>query len=167
MPGNFMRWDVLIELIKGNKYRNIAEVGIAKGHTALKLLESCDLDNYYAIDFRYHPAFLQAMEGHFYPAFRPCLLSSDRAAAVIPDDLDMVFVDAAHDEKSVKEDILRWLPKVRDGGILCGHDYGNSKWVGVKKAVDYCLGSANILIVEEKTIPMVWIYCQRYHITPP
>jgi hypothetical protein len=37
--------------------------------------------------------------------------------------LDLCFIDAAHDKASVCEDIRAWLPKVRKGGILCGHDY--------------------------------------------
>jgi predicted O-methyltransferase YrrM len=37
--------------------------------------------------------------------------------------LDFVFIDASHDFESVKEDIQHWLPKVKKGGILAGHDY--------------------------------------------
>lgn len=48
--------------------------------------------------------------------------------------LNFAFLDAAHDEFSVSEDSRIWLPKVKPGGYLCGHDYG--VFDGVKKAVD-------------------------------
>jgi len=37
--------------------------------------------------------------------------------------LDAVYIDGAHDYINVKKDILAWLPKVKNGGIICGHDY--------------------------------------------
>lgn len=54
------------------------------------------------------------------------------------DSLDFVFIDASHEYEDVKNDILAWLPKVKDGGILAGHDYYvNTDWFpGVKKAVN-------------------------------
>ena len=48
---------------------------------------------------------------------------------------DFVFIDACHEYEAVKADIAAWLPKVRRGGILCGHDYVG-KHKGVKPAVD-------------------------------
>jgi predicted O-methyltransferase YrrM len=49
--------------------------------------------------------------------------------------LDFVFIDASHDYENVKADILAWMPKVKKGGILSGHDY-NKHWPGVMQAVD-------------------------------
>ena len=37
--------------------------------------------------------------------------------------LDYVYVDARHDRKGVAEDLEHWWPKLREGGILAGHDY--------------------------------------------
>jgi len=48
---------------------------------------------------------------------------SAEAAHVFQDDsVDFVFLDANHDHDWVKRDILAWLPKVRKGGIIAGHD---------------------------------------------
>jgi len=52
--------------------------------------------------------------------------------------LDAVFIDADHRYESVKADILAWMPKVKKGGILAGHDYVDSH-NGVIKAVNETL----------------------------
>ena len=36
--------------------------------------------------------------------------------------LDVCFLDADHRYEYVKRDIEKFLPKVKSGGILCGHD---------------------------------------------
>jgi hypothetical protein len=41
-------------------------------------------------------------------------------------DLDFVYIDGAHDFKSVADDICEWKKKVRRGGIVFGHDYKRS-----------------------------------------
>lgn len=52
--------------------------------------------------------------------------------------LDFVFIDADHTYKAVTEDIKAWLPKVKPGGLLAGHDYQPAEKYGVNKAVrDY------------------------------
>lgn len=37
--------------------------------------------------------------------------------------LDFVFIDGSHEYEDIKDDIISWLPKVKRGGILAGHDY--------------------------------------------
>lgn len=37
--------------------------------------------------------------------------------------LDFVFIDACHTYECVKEDIEHWLPKIKVGGVLAGHDF--------------------------------------------
>jgi len=52
--------------------------------------------------------------------------------------LDYVFIDADHQYESVKKDILAWLPKIKPGGIIAGHDYVSD--FGVDKAVQEQFG---------------------------
>ena len=40
--------------------------------------------------------------------------------------LDFVYIDADHSYESCLADITAWHPKIRDGGILSGHDYHNT-----------------------------------------
>lgn len=39
---------------------------------------------------------------------------------------DYVFIDASHDKESVMRDFKAWLPKVKPGGYLAGHDIGQA-----------------------------------------
>ena len=53
--------------------------------------------------------------------------------------LDLVFIDGDHSYEGCKQDIEAWLPKVKPGGWIGGHDYGHwreGRSYGVKKAVD-------------------------------
>lgn len=36
--------------------------------------------------------------------------------------IDLVFLDGDHRYDNFKQDILSWFPKVKIGGIICGHD---------------------------------------------
>ena len=49
--------------------------------------------------------------------------------------LDFAFIDADHTYESVKKDIMAWLPKIKIGGVIAGHDYCHSV-PGVIKAVN-------------------------------
>lgn len=69
----------------------------------------------------------------------PIRKSSEEAVKEYEDEsLDFVFIDAGHEYDDVKKDIEIWLPKVKKGGILAGHDYSNDS-PGVVRAVQETL----------------------------
>ena len=60
-------------------------------------------------------------------------------AALVPDgELDFVFLDGDHSLAGMTADLAAWTPKLRDGGILCGHDLDNPDYPGfrVREAVE-------------------------------
>jgi hypothetical protein len=85
--------------------------------------------------------------------FKPIKKLSEDASKEFEDNsCDVVFIDMTHTYDYVKQDIQLWLPKVKNGGYIAGHDY-QKDWPGVIKAVDEILGKDNI-----KTMDTCWIY---------
>ena len=50
-------------------------------------------------------------------------MTSQQAVKIIRDKIfDLIFIDANHTYPYIKQDLDLWLPKVKEGGIFCGHD---------------------------------------------
>jgi predicted O-methyltransferase YrrM len=81
------------------------------------------------------------------------MLSSQACHFFNPESIDFLYIDAAHDYNSIKDDINNWHPKVKKHGIIAGHDYSKA-WPGVVKAVNESL--KNIVV-----IPEWWIWLHR------
>jgi len=63
--------------------------------------------------------------------------SVEAAKKILDGVLMMVFIDGDHTEIAVAQDLRAWWPKLRSGGLFCGHDYyHNRRGEGVGLAVD-------------------------------
>lgn len=49
--------------------------------------------------------------------------------------LDLIYHDASHKYSDIKKDLNDWLPKLKDDGIMAGHDYVILDEFGVEQAV--------------------------------
>ncbi len=119
----------------------MVEVGVANGGFARKVLESWGGKQYVMVD----PWIAQEgiyTEGVSYPYgewLNQCeqiaredqrvqllRLFSEQAAITFPDgSLDCCYIDGNHEFPSVLTDLSMWWPKVKSGGLLCGHDFYN------------------------------------------
>jgi len=159
--------EVVSEIIKEMCCKKIAEIGVFRGETAEAVLFSVGsiIDEYWAIDQwnvvpkeghrswskwtinDWDSIYMQAVKklGHFDK------LKILRAASVVAASMfhkeyfDFVYIDANHMYEYVLNDITSWLPLVKKGGIIGGHDYFNSSKSKVKKAVDNFFGKGNIV----------------------
>ena len=78
--------------------------------------------------------FIRHTQEHFPDRVTIHRMDTVEAARHVPDGtLDFVFIDADHTYEGCKRDIEAWLPKVRSGGMISGHDYN---WPSVRQAVD-------------------------------
>jgi predicted O-methyltransferase YrrM len=76
--------------------------------------------------------------------------SWESAAKFEDKSLDFVFIDADHTYESAGKDIDAYLPKVKDGGVIAGHDY-NHVWPELRRAVDERFGDRVIANPKEST----------------
>lgn len=65
---------------------------------------------------------------------------SHNAAQLVPDEsLSCAYIDGNHSMEAVSEDLLDWWPKVKPGGLFCGHDFydrtDDGHWCQVYTAV--------------------------------
>ena len=135
-PRPFERWAV-----KGNNLIGV-EIGVYKGEHALSMLKNLDIKRLYLID-----PFTLYSESKHYNGIEQDTLEKAKEILIkrfednkrvlfifersedcfddIPNDLDFVYIDGAHDYINVKRDIDNYYPKVKEGGILGGHDFFN------------------------------------------
>lgn len=72
------------------------------------------------------------------------MTSATAVVYFLDESVDLVYIDANHSYEFVRQDIELWLPKIRQGGIISGHDYGFTPHAGVKQAVDEAFGEERI-----------------------
>ncbi|KAF4675626.1 hypothetical protein FOL46_000817 [Perkinsus olseni] len=153
-----MRWDTAISLLEEmavHRGPNLAvvEIGVFSGHFsdfvlgALPNVTLIGIDPYYGDDGTFPPelahldpvmVYEQTKERYSMYGERAKLwaTTSKEASRVIPDEsIDLIFIDGCHEYDCVREDIDLWLPKLRPGGIMSGHDFSD-KWPGVVRRVN-------------------------------
>ncbi len=147
----------MIEFLSNN-YRTTltgVEVGVENGDNALSMLANLRIEKLYLVD-----EYKDFAEGgkireasRWLPIARKRLSkfdnvefivqSSSNASKSVPDNLDFVYIDANHAYDYVKEDIANWYPKVRNGGVIGGHDIS---WSGVYWAVTEFVKKNNLYL---------------------
>ena len=152
--GSKARWDVLAELVQEHQLKRLVEVGVKAGRLSCELMQRVPTDCHLTcvdpwLPFASFPELKQnhldkaeqtfdRIAGWFPGRITKVKLPSVEAAQRYGDgSFDLVFIDANHDYSYVIADIDAWLPKVRKGGILSGHDFDNTEKYGNRfKGVD-------------------------------
>ncbi len=167
--------DFLIRVIGGiPRQMRVAEIGVASGSTSELVLKNCkNLVRYLMVDKwkraegsrrtqeQVDAGRQEAMDRtEFAKHIREIYwMSSVKAASLLPNNyFDLIFIDAHHVYESVIEDCRAWWPKLKDGGIFCGHDIDGPKdktgvW-GVRKAVEEFSREVQLPFEVEKA---VWV----------
>ena len=127
-----------------------AEIGVARGVNAESILETLNIEKLFLIDpyvpYVGHFGRLQTEFVGGLPNVKKrlekwmdrivfmCETSEEAAEKILDGSLDFVYVDGNHSYSFVKKDIEQYWMKVKDGGVLGGHDF-NSEYLDVSRAV--------------------------------
>lgn len=131
--------ELILENLKPNSI--VCEVGCFTGSSSALFAYYCkevycvDLFSETFNNLNYEPVFDKVMQE--FKNVKKIKSSSVEAAATFDNGkFDLVYIDAGHLYENVMEDIDCWLPKVKQGGFLAGHDYMRD----VEKAVKESFG---------------------------
>ena len=133
------------------KMDSIVEIGSWKGRSTYALLSGCKGEVYAVDPFPGDP--FPPNPGSTYGEFIKNVggfsnlnifkgTSEAAAADGLPPQVDMVFIDGAHDYGSVLKDLKLWTPRARR--LICGHDLSDS-WPGVEKALSEHFGMDRVV----------------------
>ena len=128
------------------KMDSIVEIGSYKGRSTYALLSGCKGPVYAVDPFNEGQIIHDSLVGkdtyddfiknvgHF-PNLHARRMTSEAAAAdSLPPVVDMVFIDGNHEPDMVTKDLALWAPRARR--LVCGHDYNDPQWPGVKQALN-------------------------------
>jgi hypothetical protein len=159
------------DLVSGAKQpAHFVEVGSWMGRSAASMAESIRdqgklirfdcVDTWKGSEYGSHPAKVAAMETTLDQQFRFNLrrfglwpyvnqvdASSVEAASTYEDEsLDMVMLDADHRTEAVLADLDAWMPKLKPGGVICGHDATNEMvLLALQRRLNGCFGTKGMM----------------------
>jgi hypothetical protein len=113
-----------------------AEIGVDEGINAESILDTLSIKCLYLID-PYQDFVCDGLTFHqegkalkaeyrlvdYGTRKRFIYCSSYEARPSVHERLDFVYIDANHDYAHVKQDIEDWASALKNGGLLCGHDF--------------------------------------------
>ena len=130
---------MMLQVKKINNKHNLkgVEIGVKYGYHAKRILNNLHIEKLFLIDpyehivergffwtQEYNDYFNEAKNNlsQFEEKIEFIKKKSEDAHEDIPNNLDFVYIDGNHTYKFVKKDIELYYPKVKDGGVIGGHD---------------------------------------------
>ena len=124
------------ELRDVNGSVRMAELGVFTAMTSNFLVDLFPQLHLTLVDVHPYPQILDLVQREP-DRVKFCHGTTTAMALQVPDNsLDLIFIDAQHTYKNVSEDIQTWAPKLKDTGILGGHDLYDRVYPGVRRAVE-------------------------------
>jgi len=148
--------DTIVELWNKAGYKEGVEIGVCRGEFSEKILKTVEGVKLHCVDpwinysdsrsdqsvqddnYSRTISRLSNYEGRFVIYKEMSEKASEKFKA---GSMDFVFIDGGHSFDNCVMDLIKWVPKIKKGGMVALHDYCPMNRNGVIKAVDaytYC-----------------------------
>ena len=142
------RIDLWQKIVAAIEAQTVAEIGVWKGDFAKEILDQCpNVNKYYMVDpwanlpdwnkpFNvkaevFDEIYAEAMGKTEFASHKRVVLRGRTKEIIdkIPDEsLDFAYIDGDHTLRGITIDLIRLLPKIKEGGIIGGDDFSNNPW---------------------------------------
>ncbi len=122
----------IYKLFKKFGFKVGAEIGVKRGSNAVAICRQMPDVKLYLIDLWPEQSKNLRFEAYYqqtkkrmgpYDATFMRMTSMEAVGKFKNCSLDFIYIDAAHDFDNIMLDLIYWVPKVKIGGIVSGHDY--------------------------------------------
>ena len=126
-----IRQHFISDIVKNNNLTLGAEIGVRFGQTMFYILDENPQLKMFAIDKDINQFIGKSL------LFKDRMFIHQVDSRISPNfvedkSLDFFFIDASHTYKNVMQDIITWIPKLKNNGWMMGHDIN---YPSVEKAV--------------------------------
>lgn len=160
----------------------MVEVGVWKGDFAKEVLTRCEsLKRYYMIDpwanlpdwnkpfnveqRQFDDVYAEAMRKTAFASEKVVVLRGRTKEVIdeIPDEsLDFGYIDGDHTLRGITIDLIKLLPKVREGGFIAGDDFVNTPWQHAASFEPTLVCPFSVYFAEAMNLPIVALPFQQF-----
>jgi predicted O-methyltransferase YrrM len=128
----------LLRLAKGR--RRVVELGTATGWTAAALALADPARVVVSCDPVAQPGrdrYLRLLGASTRARIALVGASGVAASALDAEEIDMLFIDASHEQQATIDEWRAWRPRLAPGGLVVFHDYDHPGFPGVAQAIEH------------------------------
>jgi len=146
--GSTSRFELWRKVLNATNSKTLVEVGVWKGDFAKEVLEQCaNIEKYYMIDpwatlpdwnkpfnvdaRTFDDVYAEAMKKIEFASEKVVVLRGKTKEVIekIPDEsLDFAYIDGDHTLRGITIDLIKLLPKMKNGGLIAGDDFAPNPW---------------------------------------
>ena len=129
----------LLELLPKDSV--IAEIGVDKGDFSRKIIDTCNPQTIHLVDMWSTKRYNEDKKTYVHDRFKDEIaegqvkinigLSTDVVSEFPDAYFDWIYIDTDHSYETTLAELRSYSHKVKNGGIIAGHDYVMGNWMGM------------------------------------
>lgn len=175
LPNATSRLDFWVKWLRVISAQSVLEVGVWKGDFARQILQECEsIERYYMVDpwanlpdwnkplnvapEIFERAYAEALQKTAFASAKIKVLRGRTKDVIgsIPDgSLDFAYLDGDHTLRGIAIDLIKVLPKIKEGGFIGGDDFAKDPWQHSARFEPTLVCPFSVYFAEAMDLPIV------------